>query len=67
MRKFLINAVKMVYYLGALPMVLFVYAIFLKANAEDLNPENEKHFINVTLQKCIIVYYVALALMLIWR
>ena len=71
MKKFWKNVFQALVILGALPMLMFVYAIFLKIQSEDgvdyPNRETENYFHNVIVKKFIIVYYVLIAICLIWK
>ncbi len=71
MKKLLKNVFQALVILGALPMLMFAYAIFLKSyNEEGLdypNQQAENNFYNIILKKCIIVYYVLIAICLIWK
>lgn len=57
--------------LGALPMILMVYMLFVKVYAEESNgipnKEDEQYFFNTILKRCIKIYYVLLAIILIWK
>ena len=71
MKKFWKNVFQVLVILGALPMLRFVYAIFLKSYGEEgsdyPNQQTEKDFYNIIVKKCIIVYYVLIAICLIWK
>jgi uncharacterized membrane protein len=55
----------------ALPMLLMAYMLFAKVYAEETNgipnKTDEQYFFNVILKRCIIIYYVLLAIILIWK
>lgn len=71
MKKCLKNIFQGLVILGALPMLFVLYGIFYKSVAEtytDVNTKEHEHkFYNVIVKKCIIVYYVAIAIILIWK
>jgi glucose uptake protein GlcU len=57
--------------LGALPMLFLLYGLFYKAVSENHDEADltqyEKKFYQTIVKKCIIVYYVALAILMIWN
>jgi len=63
--------IKILLILGALPMILLSYMLFIKIYAEESNgipnKDDEKYFFNTILKRCIIIYYVILAIILIWK
>jgi hypothetical protein len=65
------QTIKILLILGALPMILMAYMLFVKVYAEESNgipnKENEQYFFNTILKRCIQIYYVLLAIILIWK
>jgi uncharacterized membrane protein len=52
-------------------MLLMAYMLFVKVYAEETNgipnKTDEQYFFNVIFKPCIIIYYVLLAIILIWK
>ena len=63
------NILKALVILGAFPMLFMLYGIFYRAISENHNEidsrKYEQKFYNEIVKKCIIVYYIAIATVLI--